>query len=163
MEYKSLPYSFYNSSNKSDIDSINEEISKLNESLGIANESLLEVQTNMNLTSEQVEFIKTTTTDLQDIVDGTVSKEILEEYIRFKGAKIEMGKSNSPFKSVFTDTELAFMENDVKVAWISNNSLHVLTAVITNSVGVGQLRLVHEANGGGYSFMIVDEVVEANG
>ena len=47
----------------------------------------------------------------------------LEEYIRFKGALIELGKVGNAFTAELSNEELAFKENGQKIAYISNQSL----------------------------------------
>ena len=68
-------------------------------------------------------------TAITDEIKGNVAsnQELLEEYIRFKGALIELGKVGNAFTAELSNEELAFKENGQKIAYISNNSL-----VITN-------------------------------
>ena len=65
-----------------------------------------------------------------DLIDGKVDQNKLdmEEYIRFAGAMIELGKRGNPFVAQLTNTELAFLQNGAKVAYISNNKLYITDA-----------------------------------
>lgn len=62
---------------------------------------------------------------------------LLEEYIRFKGALIELGKVGSAFTAELSNEELAFKENGQKIAYISNQSLVITNAEIRNKLSLG--------------------------
>ena len=62
----------------------------------------------------------TITDELKDNI--ATNQELLEEYIRFKGALIELGKVGNAFTAELSNNELAFKENGQKIAYISNNS-----------------------------------------
>ena len=73
-------------------------------------------------------------TAITDEIKGNVAynQELLEEYIRFKGALIELGRVGNAFTE-----ELAFKENGQKIAFISNNSLVITNAEIRNKLSLG--------------------------
>ncbi|MCW6662781.1 hypothetical protein NHG23_02630 [Aerococcaceae bacterium NML190073] len=83
-------------------------------------------------------------TSITDEIKGNVAynQELLEEYIRFKGALIELGRVGNAFTAELSNVELAFKENGQKIAYISNNSL-----VITNTEIRNKLSLGNEARG----------------
>jgi len=60
-----------------------------------------------------------------------------EEYIRFKGALIELGKVGNAFTAELSNEELAFKENGQKIAYISNQSLVITNAEIRNKLSLG--------------------------
>lgn len=60
---------------------------------------------------------------------------------------IELGSSDSIFKIRITNEEIQFMEGDIKVAYINNNSLHIGTAIINDSLRIGNLSIVKRASG----------------
>ena len=62
---------------------------------------------------------------------------LLEEYIRFKGALIELGKVGNAFTAELSNEELAFKENGQKIAYISNQSLVITNAEIRNKLSLG--------------------------
>lgn len=68
---------------------------------------------------------------------------LLEEYIRFKGALIELGKVGNAFTAELSNEELAFKENGQKIAYISNQSLVITNAEIRNKLSLG-----NESRGG---------------
>ena len=59
----------------------------------------------------------TITDELKDNI--ATNQELLEEYIRFKGALIELGKVGNAFTAELSNNELAFKENGQKIAYIS--------------------------------------------
>ena len=78
-------------------------------------------------------------TAITDEIKGNVAnnQELLEEYIRFKGALIELGKVGNAFIAELSNEELAFKENGQKIAYISNNSLVITNAEIRNKLSLG--------------------------
>lgn len=80
--------------------------------------------------------------DFSTIIDElkdniATNQELLEEYIRFKGALIELGKVGNAFTAELSNNELAFKENGQKIAYISNNSLVITNAEIRNKLSLG--------------------------
>ncbi len=109
-------------------------------------ETLVGISNSLNITAEDIRLVKETAKTLQDVVDGKVSMETIQQWARFDGAKLELGASNSPFKCELTTTELAFYQGANKVAWISNNELNILTAIIAKSIGCGNYTFVDEGD-----------------
>lgn len=108
--------------------------------------SISALSNQLQITADMAQFIKTTTDQLQKAVDGKVSASEIQEWARFDGATLELGASNQPFKAKLSTTELAFYQGNNKVAWISNNELHILTAIITQSIGVGNFMFIDEGD-----------------
>ena len=77
----------------------------------------------------------TITDELKDNI--ATNQELREEYIRFKGALIELGKVGNAFTAELSNNELAFKENGQKIAYISNNSLVITNAEIRNKLSLG--------------------------
>lgn len=76
-----------------------------------------------------------TTDEIKDTV--TTNQALLEEYIRFKGALIELGKVGNAFTAELSNEELAFKENGQTIAYISNQSLVITNAEIRNKLSLG--------------------------
>lgn len=125
---------------------INLMIQQLTEITNNQGTSISTISNQLQLTTEMAQFVKTTTEQLQDVVDGKVSAEEIQEWARFDGATLELGASNQPFKAKLSTTELAFYQGENKVAWISNNELHILTAIITKSIGCGNFMFIDEGD-----------------
>ena len=74
-----------------------------------------------------------------DVVSGQVSENqaLLEEYIRFRGALIELGKVGNAFTAELSNEQLAFKENGQTIAYISNQSLVITNAEIRTKISLG--------------------------
>ena len=93
-----------------------------------------ETSITQNSTEIRMDFIQAT-----DEIKGTVAtnQALLEEYIRFRGALIELGKVGNAFTAELSNEELAFKENGQKIAYISNQSLVITNAEIRNKLSLG--------------------------
>lgn len=84
--------------------------------------------------SLQVNF-NTQIGNLANTVNG--NQQTLQEYIRFSGANIELGKSDSPFITKLSNTKLSFMQDNSEIAYMSNNKMYITNAEVTNKLTVG--------------------------
>lgn len=93
-------------------------------------------QTSITQNSSEIRMDFTAVTDE---IKGTVAtnQELLEEYIRFKGALIELGKVGNAFTAELSNEQLAFLENGQKIAYISNQQLVITNAEIRNKLSLG--------------------------
>ena len=89
--------------------------------------------------SDQLEYRFTQVTNLIDSTNGTVAENqrLLEQYIRFEGARITLGRSDSAIQAVLSNDRLEFVENGQTVAYISNRMLYIPDAHITGSLSFG--------------------------
>lgn len=108
--------------------------------------SIATIATNLQVTSDGLSATKTAINTLTDAVNGNISKEEIQKYIRWNGDDLELGNSVQPFKCKLSNTELAFYQNEDKVAWISNKELNVLRAIIAESIGCGAFRFIDEGS-----------------
>lgn len=78
-------------------------------------------------------------TQVTDSIKGEVAinQQLLEEYIRFRGSLIELGKVGNAFTAELSNEELAFKENGQKIAYISNQILVITNAEIRNKLSLG--------------------------
>jgi hypothetical protein len=85
-------------------------------------------------TEIRMDFKKTT-----DEISGNVvaNQQLLEEYIRFRGALIELGKVGNAFTAELSNEQLAFKENGQTIAYISNQSLVITNAEIRYKLSLG--------------------------
>ena len=113
---------YSNCATKDDVQSMNELL-----------KSSIEVLNNM------IEFKFTTATSQTTTLEGVVTSNqtLIEEYIRFQGALIQLGRVGNDFTAELSNTELSFLQNNVKIAFISNNKLHVTDAEIKNKLTFG--------------------------
>lgn len=89
--------------------------------------------------SDQLEYRFTQVTNLIDSTNGTVAENqrLLEQYIRFEGARITLGRSDSAIQAVLSNDRLEFVENGKTIAYISNRMLYITDAHITGSLSFG--------------------------
>ena len=115
---------------------------------------LIEVKSTTEQTRDQIEFRFTDAQgQIQDVSDLlTENQQLLEEYIRFKGALIELGRVGNAFTAELSNEKLAFLENGVEIAYISNNTMYITDAQITGTLSLG-----NESKG------IYDWIVRSNG
>lgn len=78
------------------------------------------------------------TSQVMDVKNDVISAgELIEEYIRFKGALIELGKVGSAFTAKLSNEELGFYEYGKKIAYISGSKLNIVQAEITKLLTLG--------------------------
>lgn len=82
----------------------------------------------------RMDFIQVTNEIINNM---TANQTLLEEYIRFKGALIELGRVGNAFTAELSNEELAFKEDGLKIAYISNQQLVITNAEIRNKLSLG--------------------------
>ena len=92
-------------------------------------------QTEANISMKFTESI-----EASDMVNDNLEeyKAKVDTYIRFNENGIEMGKSDSPFKSNLSNEKLSFSQNDNEVAYISNNKMYITEAQIVDNMRIGK-------------------------
>jgi chromosome segregation ATPase len=93
-------------------------------------------QTSITETSTEIRMDFTSRVDTVSNQVAT-NQALLEEYIRFKGALIELGKVGNSFTAELSNEELAFKENGQTIAYISNQSLVITNAEIRYKLSLG--------------------------
>ena len=99
--------------------------------------------------SEMLELKFQQTMDKIDEVSGNLSDntQSFEEYIRFKGAQIELGKVGNDFTTEIDNEALRFKQSGQTIAYISNNKLYITDTEITNSLRIGNFMWLPRTNG----------------
>lgn len=89
--------------------------------------------------SDELELRFTSVLNIIDQTNGTIeeNQRLLEQYIRFEGARIELGRSDSVIKAVLQNDRLSFVESGQEVAYISNRTLHIKDAQIEQTLRFG--------------------------
>lgn len=106
----------------------------------VTDESIEEIkQLLISQWSDELELRFTSVLNLIDQTNGTVeeNQRLLEQYIRFEGARIELGRSDSVIKAVLQNDRLSFVESGQEVAYISNRTLFIKDAQITQTLRFG--------------------------
>lgn len=107
------------------------------------------VSTAVKQTSDEIIFQFDKTIAEVNEVSGNLDayKEEIREYIRFIGAMIELGKSNSRFKAQLSNESLSFLDGSTVVAQISNKAMMIIDAEIKNRLAVGNFVFLLRENG----------------
>lgn len=98
-----------------------------------------EFSTQMQVQSESIDFKFNTVRSETETINGiiTSNQELLREYIRFEGALIELGKINNSFVAKLSNEKLAFLEDGIEIAYISNKKLYITDVEINNKMTIG--------------------------
>lgn len=93
-------------------------------------------QSSISQTASEIRMDFTTVTDR---ISGDVAsnQQLLEEYIRFRGALIELGKVGNAFTAELSNDKLSFKENGQEIAFISNQALKITNAEIRYKLSLG--------------------------
>ena len=93
-------------------------------------------QTAITQSSSEIRMDFTTITN--EITENMSSSfALIEEYIRFRGALIELGKVGNAFTAELSNESLSFKENGQEIAYISNQALVITNAEIRNRLSLG--------------------------
>ena len=122
-------------------------------------ESFSKLETKVEQTAQQIEFRFTAANGrIQDVADALSSnQQLLEEYIRFKGALMELGRSDSDFIAKLSNERLSFYEGSNEIAYISNNALNITDAQIRRRLSISYI------NDSGEITHTYDWIVRSNG
>lgn len=131
----------------------------------VTTEQLEEVkQSVIQLNSDNLEIRFSHVKSLIDQLEGDAAKKqrVFEEYIRFEGARMELGRSDSVITAVLANDKLSFFENGQEVAYISNLTLyvteiHVLSRFVMGDADNGPFAHTF-GEGGTYDFAYEGEV-----
>ena len=98
-----------------------------------------EFSTKIEQTSSYVDLRFNTVKNETETINGiiTSNQQLLEEYIRFKGALIELGKTGNSFVAKLSNEKLAFLEDGFEIAYISNKKLYITDAEVRNKLTIG--------------------------
>ena len=93
-------------------------------------------QTSITQSASEIRMDFTTITN--EITNNVAeNQQLLQEYIRFKGALIELGKVGNAFTAELSNEKLSFKENGQEIAFISNQALVITNAEIRNRLSLG--------------------------
>lgn len=73
----------------------------------------------------------------KELDSNTSDINTLTEYIRFEGAEITLGRSDSQTKLILKNDRISFMTGDTESAYISENTLYITDSTILNKMQVG--------------------------
>ena len=89
---------------------------------------------------------------LDNVESSVAGVAPLSAYVRIATATdgtkyILIGNSSSPFQTKFTNEEIQFLNGDVKVAYVSHDTLEIMNANIQENLTFGDWRWKEESNG----------------
>lgn len=142
---------------RSDISAIRNEVRQVSSELSRTSENILlavseeyaskdevssvneQLSTQLNIYSDRTELRFSTFQSEVDTINGviTANQNLLEEYIRFQGALIELGRIGNSFVARLSNEKLAFLQNNIEIAYISNNKLYITDAEVKNKLTIG--------------------------
>lgn len=72
-------------------------------------------------------------------IDGRFEefKKLVETYFDFREEGLYVGKSDSPFSSMYSNSKISFMQNGIEVAYIQYNKLYILNAHFIEGITIG--------------------------
>lgn len=125
----------YNTKISQNLTEIESSVSKISESTSGNSQRIDAVASSIQQQAENIRLNFATKTDVNGI------SETLNNYFDFgSDGTLSIGSSENGFKSTFSSTKLAFQEDGHEVAYISNQELHIVRAIIENLLSVGKLQ-----------------------
>lgn len=130
------------------VNNLQSNISALLEQSGINADNIESVT--QQLTSQIIQnanSITATLTSIQTIADalsGKMSTSELQKYLRFDEDYLHIGNNQSAFEVVVGPTEIAFMEGERKVAYISNQEFNFNQGVVAEYLKIGTFKISYD-------------------
>ena len=124
----------------SEIEKTSEQIQSTVRETYIAKDELTTIQQDFQsaITQASSEIRMDFTSITNEITENVSSNfALIEEYIRFRGALIELGKVGNAFTAELSNESLSFKENGQEIAYISNQALVITNAEIRNRLSLG--------------------------
>lgn len=133
---------------KESINTTVERITKITSDNGTAIESL---KTQSEINASGVGVVTSKIEEIVDEITGLATKQEIQEWARYENGILTLGSSDSPFSVKLSKTELGFYENDTKIAYLSNQQLHISQAIILDKINLGDFTISVDTDKG---FMI---------
>lgn len=107
------------------------------------------VESKITQSADSVDFEFSAIRELIDDVDGDVGTRFAEisKYIRFVGGNILLGEVGNQITLTITPNRISFRQNNVEVAYFSNNKLYVTDGEFLNSLTIGKFGFTPRSNG----------------
>lgn len=108
-----------------------------------------DVSTTLQLLAEEMVLKFNTAISEIENVDGTVQTQFQEisKYIRFVDGKIILGEVGNEITLEISNNRLSFLQNNLEVAYMSNNKLFVVNSEFLGSLKIGNFAFVPRSNG----------------
>lgn len=129
-------------------DSINTTVEELKTTIS-GNETNVEtLKSQMEQTESSFTMMTSEIKEINDEMTGMATKEEIQKWARYSNGVLVLGESDSPFSVRLSTTELGFYENDNKIAYLSNQQLHISQAVVMDKINVGNYTIESDDNKG---------------
>ena len=129
-------------------DSINTTVEELKTTIS-GNETNVEtLKSQMEQTESSFTMMTSEIKEINDEMTGMATKEEIQKWARYSNGVLVLGESDSPFSVRLSTTELGFYENDNKIAYLSNQQLHISKAVVMDKINVGNYTIESDDNKG---------------
>lgn len=108
-----------------------------------------EISTQIEQTNEDVTIrFNQFSADIEDIVNGTDAEfELIRKYIRFVDGSIMLGEMGNELELKISNDRISFLQDNVEVAYFSDNKLYVTDGHFINSLQLGEFAFIPRANG----------------
>lgn len=143
---------------------VTSQVNELKSLIDQANDSIsISVESTTSVNDELRELISTTYTQLNNTFEfmfknldimvnenDTNTRAMFSEinkYIRFVDGDIIIGEIGSPFILKLQNDRISFLENDVEIAYISGNKIHITDGNITSSLRIGNHAFIPRETG----------------
>lgn len=101
---------------------------------------------------DSISFITSSVNEINNTLTGVSTKEEISKWARFQNGILELGASNSPFAVKLSNTELGFYQNDMRIAYLSNQQLNISQAVVMKQINLGIYQIVYDEQ---YGLLII--------
>ena len=107
------------------------------------------IETKFTQTAEDYEMLFTNSINKINEVNGETNRQFqeIQKYIRFVDGNIILGETGNQITLKIENDRIAFLQNNVEVAYFSNNRLYVTDGEFLNSLQLGNFAFIPRANG----------------
>lgn len=108
-----------------------------------------QVSTKFDQTSEDFLFQFTELTQQISNLDDDTKAQFNEliKYIRFESGNIILGEVGNEITLKIQNDRIAFLQNNLEVAYLSNNTLYITDTRVLNSIRIGNFAFIPRSNG----------------
>lgn len=113
----------------------------------LVNDNLEAMKNLRSIVTQHSDSISAETKKILEItnqITGLTTKEEISQWARYEDGVLTLGESNSPFSVKLSTTELGFYESGTRIAYISNQQLHISRAVILEKIQLGTFILEYD-------------------
>lgn len=113
----------------------------------LVNDNLEAMKNLRSIVTQHSDSISAETKKILEItnqITGLTTKEEISQWARYEDGVLTLGESNSPFSVKLSTTELGFYESGTRIAYISNQQLHINRAVILEKIQLGTFILEYD-------------------